>query len=294
MPSDGTPQLSGLKYLVEAIVSTGPRDTVLRIGDQHELGKPYALKIIKRETKEDDVTLACARAAAEASPKLGHPALLRYHDFRLRKAWLLLVKRGELLMEYVDGQSLDQLKNGKVPVQALVYRQVAAAVAHMHRRGIRHGDIKPSHLMLSKGGQVKVLGYGLSIVREQDQDSPLGTKAYMAPEQSKGRSLDEKTDIYSLGATMYQTLTGRAFPRRDDGEGKASAPAALNSKIPADLSNLVVACLSSHPPKRPDDMTIVRDRLDAIVKAMGAEDSQLRGVARSRDESTEVPEKPGD
>jgi serine/threonine-protein kinase len=284
MASDGAPKLAGMKYLVESILSTGEKDTVMRIGDQGNLGKPYALKVIRREDKGDDVRLACARAAVEASPKLGHPALLHYHDFRLRKAWLVVVKRGELLMEFVDGQSLDHIKGLKIAPLALIFRQVAAAVAHMHRRGVRHGDIKPSHIMLARNGQVKVLGYGLSIVRETDKESPLGTKAYMAPEQSKGRALDEKTDIYSLGATMYHLLTGRPFPRRDDGEGKAPAPAAVNHNIPIDLSNLVVSCLSSHPPKRPEDMTIVRDRLDAIVKTLGVHDDQLKGLAKAEKE----------
>jgi serine/threonine-protein kinase len=293
MTSDGTPKLAGMKYLVESILSTGEKDTVMRIGDQGDLGKPYALKIIRREDKSDDVRLACARAATEASPKMGHPALLRYYDFRLRKAWFVVVKRGELLMEFVDGQSLDQIKGLKVHHYALIFRQVAAAVAHMHRRGVRHGDIKPSHIMVSKGGQVKVLGYGLSIVREHDKESPLGTKAYMAPEQSKGRALDEKTDIYNLGATMYHVLTGRPFPRRDDGEGKAPAPAAVNHSIPIDLSNLVVNCLSSHPPKRPDDMTIVRDRLEAVVKVFGVDDGELKGLIKKEKElSADVADEP--
>lgn len=286
MSSDGSPKLSGMKYLVESILNAGEKSTVMKIGDQRNLGKAYALKVVKREEKSDDVALACAGATVPASAKMGHPALLRYHDFRLRKAWFVVVRRGELLMEYVDGQSLDQLKDLKVSHHALIFRQVAGAVAHLHRRGVRHGDIKPSNIMLSRSGQVKVLGYGLSIVRETDKESPLGTKAYMAPEQSKGRALDEKTDIFSFGATMYHVLTGRPFPRRDDGEGKAVAPAAVNHQIPADFSNLVVNCLSSHPPKRPDDMTVVRDRLDGIVKSLGVDDPLLKGLARSRSETS--------
>lgn len=278
MASDGAPKLSGMKYLVETILSTGEKDTVMRIGDQGNLGKQYALKFVKRESKEDDVAIDCARAAAESSPKLGHPAILKYHDFRLRKAWLILVQRGELLMEYVEGKSLDQLKDLKISHWALIFQEVAAAVAHMHRRGVRHGDIKPSHVMLGRNGQVKVLGYGLSAVRERNKDALLGTKAYLAPEASKEKVLDDRTDIYSLGATMYHLLTGQPVGRQGEG-GKMATPTALNPRVPVDLNNLVVTCLSSTPAKRPEGMYDVQVRLDALVKSLHAESSSLKGLA---------------
>jgi serine/threonine-protein kinase len=286
MPGDDAPKLSGMKYLVEAILSTGEKDTVMRIGDQGNLGKQYALKVIRRESKEDDVALDCARAAAECSPKLGHPAILRYHDFRLRKAWLFLVKRGELLMEYVNGKSIDQLRDLKISHWALIFREVAVAVAHMHRRGVRHGDITPSHILLSKSGQVKVLGYGLSAVRERNKDAVLGTKAYLAPEAAKEKVLDDRTDVYGLAATMYHMLTGQPVGRRGDGEGgKIATPTALNPRVPVDLNNLIVTCLSSSPARRPEGMYDVQVRLDALVKSLRAEESPLKGLALDQAEA---------
>lgn len=279
MPSDAAPKLATMKYLVESVLCTGDRDTVMRIGDQKDFGKPYALKVVKREEAADDVRIACARAAAEASPKLGHPAALRYHDFRVRKAWLVVTKRAELLMEFVEGRSLDRLKGLKVPAWAVIFREVAAAVAHMHRRGVIHGDLKPSHVMLSKAGQVKVLGYGLNLVQLKEKGVALGTKVYMAPEQARERTIDEKADVFGLGAVMYHLLTGRPFARREEGDGKAAAPAAINREVPAELSNLVVSTLSGQREKRPEDMTVVRDRLEAIARGLGADEGLLKGLA---------------
>lgn len=286
MTSDSAPKLSSMKYLVETILSTGEKDTVMRIGDQGNVGKQYALKIIRRESKEDDIALDCARAAAESSPKLGHNAILRYHDFRLRKAWMILVKRGELLMEFVPGKSIDQLKDLKISHWALIFREVATAVAHMHRRGVRHGDITPSHIMLSRTGHVKVLGYGLSAVRERNKDAVLGSKAYMAPEAVKEKVLDDRTDIYGLGATMYHMLTGQPVGRRAEGEGgKLATPTALNPRVPVDLNNLIVTCLSSSPAKRPEGMYDVQVRLDALVQSLRAEESPLKGLAADQAEA---------
>ena len=281
MSSDASPKLSGMKFHVEAILNTGPHDTVMRIGDQRNMSKPYALKIVKREGPEQDVDLGRARAMFEASAKMGHPAILKYHDHRLCKKFLIIPDRAELLMELVEGKSLDQLKGLKVGHWALIFRQVAAALAHMHRRGVRHGDMKPSKAMLSTSGQVKVLGYGLSIVREKDKAAELGTRMYMAPEQQKEKVIDEKTDIYNLGATMYHVLTGRPA-RRGEGEGKASTPMALNPQISTEFNTLIVKCLQSSPAKRPESMYQVQQELDGIVTGLKRTDEDLKGLAREK------------
>ncbi len=279
------PKLSGMKYLVESILSTDGNSTVMRIGDQGALGKPYALKILKREGPEDDYPIDLARAAAEASPKLGHPAILRYHDYRVKRTLLFQVSRAELLMEYVAGSSLDKIANLKVGPGILIFRQVAAALAHMHRRGVLHGDLTPANVLLSRTGQVKVAGYGLSLAtaRPQGKQGPLprGTKPYQAPEQAKDDTLDEKTDLYNLGATMYHALTGKPpAARRPDGDVvKLTTPSAVNPKITPALNNLIVALLQAQPGKRPDDMFGVEQQLEAMAQEQGLDDESLKGLA---------------
>jgi eukaryotic-like serine/threonine-protein kinase len=283
MASDASPRISGMKFHVEAILNTGPHDTVMRIGDQRDMSKPYAMKIVKREGPEQDVDLGRARAAFEASAKMGHPAILKYHDHRLCKKYLIIPDRAELLMELVEGKSLDRLEGLKVGHWALIFRQVAAALAHMHRRGVRHGDMKPSKAMLSASGQVKVLGYGLSIVREKDKTAELGTRMYMAPEQRKEKVIDDQTDVYNLGATMYHVLTGQPA-RRGEGEGKASTPMALNPQISTGFNALIMKCLQSSPGKRPESMYQVQQELDGIVEDLKRTDNDLRGLSREKGE----------
>lgn len=276
------PKLSSMKYMVEGVLDSEGEGTVVRIGDQNDLAKPYALKLMKREGPESDAELDRARAAVEASAKLGHPVALRYYDFRLKKKFLVIPDRGELLMEFVDGRSLDKLKTLEVGPATLIFRQLAAVLGHMHRRGVRHGDLKPSRVMLSHSGQVKTLGYGLNLLK--DKTVKRGTPQYMAPEQMNGNVIDEKTDLYNLGATMYQLLTGRPanVGGRAMGEaGKIPMPTALNPKISSKLNNLIVACLQSNPHKRPEGAFNVEQDLNGLVKEMGLDESSLRGLARA-------------
>src|SRR5262249_45796014 len=93
------PRPAGVKFLGEEILGTDNDGKVMKISDQGNVGKAYALKVVNRGAPEDDARLARCRAAAEASEKMGHPAVLKYHDYRDRKAWFRVV-RGELLMEY--------------------------------------------------------------------------------------------------------------------------------------------------------------------------------------------------
>ena len=157
-------------------------------------------------------------------------------------------------MEYVDGKSLDEVEAPELGQLVLIFGQVASALSHMHRRGVFHGDLKPHNIMLSKNGQVKLIDFGTAWIRGQAKDRIQGTPQFMAPEQAIEKVVDEKTDIYNFGATMYRMFTGRfvqgAIPKPGD-ERKVTLPNKLNPRIPADLNTLIVACLQSDPDKRP-------------------------------------------
>jgi serine/threonine protein kinase len=281
---DVRPKLSGMKYLVEAVLSADGSSTVLRIGDRQAIGQTYALKIIKRESTDDDLFIELGRLAAEASSKLSHPSILKYHDFRLRRSWFR-VSRGELLMEYVAGQPIAQLEEETTTDHLiLIYRQVASALAHMHRRGVRHGDLRPEHVLLSQSGAVKVIGYGLSMLEGEFKEAMPGSKKYMAPEQIRARIVTDKSDVYSFGASFYHSVTGKpanvGLRTKGDVE-KITLPSRLNPAIPAALNDLLVHCLQSHPPNRPDGMFEIQQRLDDLAKQRGLEDQILKGLATS-------------
>ena len=114
-----------------------------------------------------------------------------------------------MLLEYVDGKTLDEIEAPEMGQLVLVFNQVASALSHMHRRGVFHGDLKPSNIMLSKTGQVKLIDFGTAWIRGEEKNRVQGTPQYMAPEQATEKVVDAKTDIYNFGATMYRMFTGR-------------------------------------------------------------------------------------
>jgi serine/threonine-protein kinase len=275
-----TPKLSGMKYRVVNELGKGAGSTILLISDKTAGGKRYALKIIRKQEPEDEVYIQQARTEYEAAQKLNHSAIAKVYDFRQRKSWFK-VTGCELLMEFVDGKSLDEVEAPELGQLLLIFCQVSSALSHMHRRGVFHGDLKPHNIMLSKSGQVKLIDFGTAWLRGQDKNRVQGTPQYMAPEQAVDKVVDEKTDIYNLGATMYRMFTGRfvqqGIPKPGD-ERKVTLPNKLNPRVPAELNTLIVACLQSSPDNRPAGMFEIRDQLVKIAKAMGLAEVDLKGA----------------
>ena len=255
-----TPRFSGMKYRVVNTLGTGAGSTILLISDKTAGGKRYALKVVRKQEPEDEVYVQQALTEFEAAKKLNHPAISKVYDCRLKKSWFK-VKGVELLMEYVDGKTLDEIEAPELGQLVLMFCHVASAMAHMHRRGVFHGDLKPGNIMLNKAGQVKLIDFGTAWVRGQDKERIQGTPQYIAPEQANEKVVNEKTDIYNLGATMYRMLTGR-FPQQGipkPGEDrKLVPPSKLNPRIPAALNELIIASLSIDPSKRPAGMFEMR------------------------------------
>ncbi len=119
--------------------------------------------------------------------KLNHPAIAKVFDCRLKRAWFK-VKGVELLLEYVDGKTLDEIEAPQLGQLVLIFCQVASALAHMHRREVYHGDLKPANIMLTKTGQVKLIDFGTAWVRGQEKNRVQGTPQYIAPEQAAEKS----------------------------------------------------------------------------------------------------------
>jgi serine/threonine protein kinase len=150
----------------------------------------------------------------------------------------------------------------------------------MHRRGVLHGTVRPSRILLSRTGHVKVGGYGLSHVRPPFKSQVKGDPTYTAPEVAKKGNVDEQSDIYGLAATMYQVLTRRPPMRQggQDEDHRIARPASVNPKIPAPVSDLLMNCLRRHPERRPPDMYEVVKQLEEMVKASRLTDEDLAGI----------------
>lgn len=277
-----TPKLSSMKYRIVNPLGTGAGSTILLISDKTAGGKRYALKVVKRQDADDDIYIAQARVEYEVSQKLNHPAIAKIYDCRVKRSWFK-VSGIELLMEYVEGKTLDEIEAPEMGQLVLVFNQVASAMSHMHRRGVYHGDLKPSNIMLSKSGQVKLIDFGTAWMRGQEKHRIQGTPQYMAPEQVSERVVDERTDIYNLGATMYRMFTGRfanvGMPKTGDGgTRKLTPPIQINSKIPGTLNETIMACLEISPERRPAGMFEIKHQLAAVAKYMNLEEVDLKGA----------------
>jgi serine/threonine-protein kinase len=285
---NGKPSLAGFSYNVVKTLGTGAGSTIVLVTDRATTRK-YALKLIRRHDAEDDIYIAQAVHEFDVARLLDHPNIVRIHDVRKRSSWFRTTGV-ELLMEYIDGQTLDEIDDPDIGHLTLVFIEVARGLAHMHRRGVYHGDLKPGNIMVTRQGGVKIIDLGTAWIRGQDKQRVQGTPYYMAPEQGTKRIVDDRTDLYNLGATMYRMLTGEYANVGDplvDADlaqlKRRKTPAQLNPHIPRPLSDLITQCLASDPDKRPTDVGEVVDRLQAIAEQEGyrpapSSESRVRGV----------------
>jgi serine/threonine protein kinase len=188
------------------------------LGEHEAMKRRVAVKILPPSVAADPAVLERFRREAQAAAALDHPNIVRAYDFRQEGATHFLV------MEYVNGPSLQQVLEGEgplsVPVACEYVRQAAVGLQHAHEQGIIHRDIKPGNILVDPSGIVKVLDMGLarftpqgqdSLTKQFDDNSVMGTADYLAPEQALSlHNVDARADIYSLGATLYALLAGEA------------------------------------------------------------------------------------
>jgi serine/threonine protein kinase len=279
----GAPKLAEMHYRVIKPLGAGAGSTILLIGEQ-ATGKHFALKVVKRQDADDDIYIAQALHEFAVAQRFNHPNLLKVYDSRTRRKWFR-VSGVELLMEYVDGRILDALKDPPLGQLVLIFIRIADGLLHMHRRGVYHGDLKPMNIMLSRDGAVKILDFGTAWIKGQNKDRVQGTPQYMAPEQATEKIVDERTDIYNFGATMYRLITKQyanlGLPSVGDGglslKIRPKPPIELVPEIPGTLNETIMACLHHRPEGRPAGMFEVKHQLDAVARYLGLEEDDLKG-----------------
>lgn len=288
------PRLADMQFRVVKPIGTGAGSRVFQISDTKK-GGYYALKVVPRNDPDDQIYIDQALQEAAVGPKLNHPSLMKIYDHRVKRAWLKVAKV-ELLMEFVDGKALDELEMPERPKLVQIFSHVASAMTHMHRRGVYHGDLKPSNIMLAKAGAVKVIDFGTAWIKGQDKQRVQGTPQYMAPEQAKDKVVNEKTDIFNFGATMYRMFTGHyangsGIPGDDAAalghRGKLRPPMKLNPDIPGTLNEAIMACLQPNPDARPAGMFEVEHQLKAVANYLGVEPDELTGIEEDEEEEWE-------
>src|SRR5689334_11941212 len=252
-------------YEVLSPIGAGGMGEVYKARDTR-LDQFVAIKVLPAHIAQRDDFRRRFEYEARAVASLNHPHICVLHDIGSRQ------EAGYMVMEYMEGETLQtRLARGPLPLdQALQYAiQTADALDRAHRAGVTHRDLKPSNIMVTRDG-VKVLDFGLakSTTRRGPTEETLtaaltaegsvvGTPQYMAPEQFEGKEADARSDIWALGAVLYEMLTGqKAF------QGKSYAslvgailsadppPMSVKPFTPAWLERVVRRCLAKDPERR--------------------------------------------
>jgi eukaryotic-like serine/threonine-protein kinase len=271
-------------YEILSALGAGGMGEVYRAKDT-KLGRDVAVKILPDSFTHNPERLARFRREAQVLAALNHPHIGAIHGLDAADGQQFLV------LEFVDGLTLsDLIAKGPLPVgDALgIARQIAEALEAAHEKGIIHRDLKPANVALTSDGHVKVLDFGLakaiepgssaSVTNSPTITSPamltaagviLGTAAYMAPEQARGRPADKRSDVWAFGCVLYEMLTGRrAFEREDVVDTLAYVLtkdpdwSVLPGSMPAPLRTLLRRCLEKDRRVRLDSAADARLEID--------------------------------
>ena len=264
------------KFQVIGPLGTGAHSTILHIRRSAD-AKHYALKVVPIDGAADMKFLEQARHEFRIAQMLEHPNLIKIYSLETPRDWLLRMRKVHLLIEYVNGKTLDTLPRIAIPKLVQIFVKVAAGMVHMHRRGVWHADLKPNNILLSRTGDVKIIDYGLAWVKGEDKERVQGTPEYMAPEQAKRGLVNERSDIFNFGATMYRLVTWRLPPSlvttEEDGlpidlktwHRLLKPVQECNAEAPPALCNLIHKCLQFDAHKRPDRMSEIQGMLDHLA-----------------------------
>ena len=290
-------------YEILSSLGAGGMGAVYRARDT-KLGRDVALKILPESFASDADRLARFEREAQMLASLNHPHIAQIHGFEHSGAVRALV------MELVEGEDLSQrIAHGAIALdEALpIARQIAEALEAAHEQGIIHRDLKPANIKLRGDGTVKVLDFGLAkalggageaskaggagrneVLNSPTMTSPamtragviLGTAAYMAPEQARGKAVDKRADIWAFGCVLYEMLTAR---RPFGGESITDTLSAITrdtpdwTALPGDtppaVRRVLMRCLEKDPKQR------LRDVGDARIELSATTDTDLRAPA---------------
>jgi serine/threonine protein kinase len=278
-------------YEILSALGAGGMGEVYRAKDS-KLKRDVALKVLPADVATDRERLARFQREAEVLASLNHPNIAHIHGLEEAEGVTALV------MELVEGEDLSQrIARGAIPIdEALpIAKQIAEALEAAHEQGIIHRDLKPANVKVRPDSTVKVLDFGLAKAIGQDPkasgsqlNSPtitspamtmqgviLGTAAYMAPEQARGRFVDRRADIWAFGVVLFEMLTGTRAFRGDDITDTIVAVVSKEpdwSLLPADataIRPLIARCLKKDPKVRMRDIGEARLQIDELLSGAG-------------------------
>lgn len=261
------------RYEITELVGVGGMADVYKGIDVID-NKPVAIKILKKEFVENEEFLRRFRNESKAIAVLSHPNIVKIYDVGFSE------KIQYIIMEYIDGITLkeyieeEKVLTWKDTVHFII--QILRALQHAHEKGIVHRDIKPQNIMMFTDGTIKVMDFGIAkFAREEGKtatDQAIGSVHYISPEQARGDVTDEKSDIYSVGAMMYEMLTGKKPFDSDNPVSIAvmhmhdipERPRAVNPEIPDGLEEIVLKAMEKDPSDRYQSATEMISDIEAF------------------------------
>ena len=284
-------RLGGRFVLVREIGSGGMSRVFL--GRDEILDRPVAVKVLNPDF-DDPEAGARFRVEGRTAARLSHPNIVRVYD--AGEDELEGYEASYIVMEYLPGGDLKELVDGRGPLpDAMLLRigaDVAAGLAHAHERGVIHRDIKPQNVLMDEYGSPKLADFGIARAFDTSHStstgSYLGTAAYSSPEQLQGGQVSPKSDIYSMGVTLYHAAVGEP-PFTGDPLAVASqhvakappSPRARGASIGTRLESIILDCLAKDPADRPDADAVHEGMLRAGAAVATLAPKGHSGVAKT-------------
>jgi serine/threonine-protein kinase len=280
------PRVLGGRYEVGELIGRGGMADV-HLGHDTRLGRQVAIKMLRSDLARDANFLMRFRREAQSAAGLNHPAIVAIFDSGEDDS----VVEGPngtrttlpyIVMEYVDGETLRQQLTDQQqlqPAEAIrVTEGILDALAYSHRMGIVHRDIKPANVMITTGGHVKVMDFGIAraiadtAATMTQTQSVVGTAQYLSPEQAQGQTVDERSDLYSTGCLLFELLAGRPPFTGDSAVAIAyqhvgelpQPPSVFNDAVAGDLDAVTLHALAKDREARYQNATAFRDDLENV------------------------------
>jgi len=262
------------------VAGTGAGSTIFK-GTCVDDGRTYAIKVVKWTQRGDERFIKQAVNEYRIASILDHRNVVKMYSCRRVRKFFKTVEFN-IVMEYFPGKMLSERSRFQMADMIAIFLQVADALAYMHRIGFVHTDVKPENILVDDEANVRLIDFGVACKRNATKDRVQGTPEFMAPEQTTKKPLDERTDIYNLGATMYKVLTGRVVPENvsiatPHGDGNELSLArtgvrAHNAAVPGRFARVVEKCTRRSRSKRYQRMSEVVEELGMALREIAPPD----------------------
>ena len=270
------------RYEIIGVVGSGGMSDVYK-AKCHKLNRYVAIKVLKKEYSMDKSFVSKFRGEAQSAAGFSNPNIVNIYDVCEDNGLYYIV------MELVEGITLKAYieKKGRLDVRESVSIaiQIAQGIKAAHAHHIIHRDIKPQNILISKDGKVKVTDFGIARVSSTQtiNSNAMGSVHYISPEQARGGYVDERSDIYSLGITLYEMLTGQVPFQSDTAvsvalmhiQNELPSPRNIVPAIPVDIEKIIYKCTEKKIDKRYTDAGALIEDLKAALLSIGHENDKI-------------------